>query len=82
MDKRVNDLLADILEMNPEELDKLDDNADLRTYSLNSLNAIEFIVGMEEILGIQVSNEDLLIENCSTKHKVEQLYNKYKKNIC
>ena len=80
MDKKIEDLLIEILEIDKVEFENLDDDDDLREHSLTSLNVIEFIVGIEEIMQVQVKDEDLLIDKCATKRKIRELINKYKEN--
>ena len=77
MDKRIEDAIINLLNISDSEFEKIGEDMDLREYSLNSLNAIGIIVEIEEILGVEVCMEDLVIENCSTKRKIEQLYQKY-----
>ena len=77
MNTKLKDALLDILEMEDVEFQQLEVTEDLRNYSFTSLNAIELIVEIEDILGVQVDNEDLLVEKLSTIEKIEEIYSKY-----
>jgi|GEM_PF-1707848 len=77
MNTKLKDSLLDILEMDDVEFQQLEANEDLRNYSFTSLNAIELIVEIEDILGVQFDNEDLLVEKLSTIEKIEEIYSKY-----
>ncbi|WP_281884480.1 acyl carrier protein [Paenibacillus sp. YYML68] len=51
----------------------LDQGADLRSEGLDSIKMIEFIVNLEVEFDIQIDDQDLLVENFSTVHKITTL---------
>lgn len=76
MDETVKSLLYKILQI--EEVTDLADDTDLRTVGLDSLTAVEIIVEIEDTLGVEIEDGDLMVEKVETISKITQLYEKYK----
>lgn len=60
-----------------EELEFLDDETYLSEFGLDSLKAIITIVKIEERLGVEFSDEDLIVENVETLKKLMSVIHKY-----
>ncbi|MBO5306003.1 MAG: HAD-IIIC family phosphatase [Clostridia bacterium] len=76
MDKeKIISLLADELEISAEELGACE--GELTDMGLTSLKFISFIVKLEEALGIEVLDSDLLFENFLTLEKIFETLKKY-----
>lgn len=73
----IRKVLAEILELSIEEVLKIGYKENLRGYSLNSLNSIQLVVRIEEIIGKEIDNADLLLEHWDTIQKIEILMKKY-----
>lgn len=62
--------LSKVLDKEASILEALDPDAPLSEYDLTSLNLIQFIVSIEEALGFEVRDSDLIYENFSTINKI------------
>lgn len=73
----VRRLIADVLKLSMDEVLKIKNNESLRNYSLNSLNSIELVVKIEEEMGIEIDDTDMLFENWDTIDRIVKLTNRY-----
>ncbi|MGB7606337.1 MAG: acyl carrier protein [Lutisporaceae bacterium] len=69
--------LAEVLGVDRQNLENIGENESLRLLGLNSIRAIEIIVRLEQEFDIEVSDEDLFIDNIDTLEKVKILIDKY-----
>jgi len=60
-----------------ENIKEIDDNADLSLYGMNSIEAIQLIVAIENEFNIEIDDEDLMIENINSVCKINDLIIKY-----
>ena len=70
-------LLAEALEILPEELEKYQSETPLTEIGLTSLKFISFIVKLEEVFDIEILDSDLLLENFLTTDKMFLTLQKY-----
>ena len=70
-------LLAEALEVLPEELEKYQSETPLTEIGLTSLKFISFIVKLEEVFDIEILDSDLLLENFLTTDKMFLTLQKY-----
>lgn len=75
MEKIIRDLISQIVELEKNVTDSIDLDTDLVEYGLNSLNAIELVVRLEEEFEIEVDDENLLIDNINTINKLMSIIN-------
>ena len=69
--------LSETLQKPLPQIQNLDPNTELTELGMTSLSFIAFIVKIEEALGIEVLDSDLIFENFSTLHKLFQTLAKY-----
>ena len=69
--------LSETLQKPLPQIQNLDPNTELIELGMTSLSFIAFIVKIEEALGIEVLDSDLIFENFSTLHKLFQTLAKY-----
>ena len=62
----VLEILAEVLEIPPEELAALSEDADLADKGMDSFRFIQFIVAAEDRLSIEIQDDDLLASNPET----------------
>lgn len=62
----VLEILAEVLEIPPEELAALPEDAELADKGMDSLRFIQFIVAAEDRLSIEIRDDDLLASNSET----------------
>lgn len=77
MKKIIIKILNETLKVEEGILEQFDENAELIDLGLDSLNAIEIIVILENTFNISVEDEDLLIDNINTISKLMTLVTKY-----
>ncbi|MDP4094930.1 MAG: acyl carrier protein [Bacillota bacterium] len=73
----IRNLLTVTLGISSQDMDKLGENDDLRSFGLNSISCIDLIVKLEEENGISISDEDLLIDNVCTINNIGNLLKRY-----
>lgn len=74
----VSDLVAKVLNMDINEVYKLNEEASLKEMGLSSLKAMELIVLMETELDVELDDEDLNLDKTDTIKALCGLYDKYK----
>jgi acyl carrier protein len=76
-------ILSRVLNLDYEIVSSLDDNESLRVISLNSIKAIQVIVMLEELIGVEFEEEDLNISKIDSINKILEMVIKYqsKENI-
>lgn len=77
MEEKVKQILGTVLELTPEQVEAIGVEDDLIALGLDSLNSIEVIVNLECEFGIQVDDEDLLMDNIASVHLLMELIEKY-----
>lgn len=77
MNEKIKKIIKNVLKLEIDQINSIDDDADLIMYGLDSLNAIEIIVNLENEFDIIVEDEDLLIENLSSINLLVKMINKY-----
>lgn len=77
MEEKVKEILGTVLELTPEQVEAIGVEDDLIALGLDSLNSIEVIVNLECEFGIQVDDEDLLLDNIASVHLLMELIEKY-----
>lgn len=75
----VREAVGSVLEI--ENISTISQEENLRNYGLDSLSAVEIIVSIEDILGVEMDDEDLLVEKVDSLLKIKQLYEKYKSRV-
>lgn len=73
MEEKIRSIIVNILELDNSAMDEISNGDDLCSHGLNSLNAIEMIVYLEEEFNVYISEEDLCIDNFNTIEKVIQM---------
>lgn len=71
-------IVAEVLSLDREETMNLSPETDLREFDLNSMSAVDLVVLLEQRFGIEVEEEDLLIDRLCTPAAIERLVMKYK----
>lgn len=76
MIEKLREILCEVLknEKNPSEILE---NTDLLELGLNSLNAIEMVVYLEDTFEIEISDEDLMLENLTSINMICDMLEKY-----
>lgn len=77
MVEKIYKIIEDVLKLTAEEIEKVTEDTDLIEVGMDSLNAIEVVVNIENEFDIQVEDEDLLLSNISTVRLLQELVNKY-----
>ncbi|HCW05376.1 MAG TPA: acyl carrier protein [Clostridium sp.] len=77
MEEKIKEILGTVLELTPEQIEAIGVEDDLIALGLDSLNSIEVIVNLECEFGIQVDDEDLLLDNIASVHLLMELIEKY-----
>lgn len=76
MEEIIKNIVTEILKLDNNDVNiSLED--DLTSFGLDSLNAIEIVVNLESEFDIQIDDDDLLIDNLSSIHKIMGLIDKY-----
>lgn len=73
----IKEILAKVLKLENAQLENLGNDDSLIDIGLNSLNAIEIIVNMEEAYDIMIDDEDLSVENLSSINQMCEMLKKY-----
>lgn len=76
MIERLRGILCEVLKIGKEPNEILEDT-DLLELGLNSLNAIEMIVYLEDAFEIEISDEDLMLENLSSINMICDMLRTY-----
>jgi acyl carrier protein len=71
-------ILSKILNMDHKVLLDLNEDESLRDYGLNSIRGIELIIRIEQEYGINIGDNDLIINSYDTINKIQDLVKKYK----
>lgn len=74
---QINSILSQILNIETEELNKLDVNDDLIGVGLTSIKAISLVTMIEQSYNIVLEDEEFFFENLNTIAKIERLISKY-----
>ena len=75
MEEIIKNIVTEILKLYNDDVNiSLED--DLTSFGLDSLNAIEIVVNLESEFDIQIDDDDLLIDNLSSIHKIMGLIDK------
>ncbi|MHB8062512.1 MAG: acyl carrier protein [Ruminiclostridium sp.] len=69
--------LSEALGIDFIELSNINADQDLRDWGMDSLKSIDVIVSLESEFGIEIEDEDLMVENFNTVEKMVKLINKY-----
>ncbi len=77
MDAILKEMVLKFLETDAQMAENIDENEDLSEYGFNSLRAMELVVNIEDEFGIELEDEDLLIDNLDTIAKLRILMRKY-----
>lgn len=77
MEEKLREIVARVLELSEDVAEKLDGDADLTELGLDSMTCVEVVVNLEDEFGIEVGEEDLLVENMSTIARLKELVEKY-----
>ena len=76
MIERLRGIICEVLKIGKDPNEILED-ADLLELGLNSLNAIEMVVYLEDTFEIEISDEDLMLENFSSIDKICDMLRNY-----
>ncbi|MGG4146478.1 phosphopantetheine-binding protein [Paenibacillus algorifonticola] len=76
--EHIVNILAKQLNLEPELLVALGEDADLTEQYLSSVLVVELVVELEQYFDLMIDDEDLLTENVSTMRKIGELISKYK----
>lgn len=79
MDKLYYRILNRVLELDKDEIKKMDDDAQLAEYGLTSLKAVEVLVMIEEELNIRIEAEDINGIQNMTLGSIKKIIKKYSK---
>ncbi|MCG8501291.1 MAG: acyl carrier protein [Firmicutes bacterium] len=77
MDAILKEMVLKFLETDAQMAENIDENEDLSEYGFNSLRAMELVVNIEDEFGIELEDEDLLIDNLDTIAKLRIVVRKY-----
>lgn len=70
MSSNIIEIISEVLKCDVSLIGESDDLIEL---GLDSLKAIELVVGLEEAFDIMIDEEDLLIENLSTVTDIQEM---------
>lgn len=79
MDKLYYRILNRVLELDKDEIKKMDDDTQLAEYGLTSLKAVEVLVMIEEELNIRIEAEDINGIQNMTLGSIKKIIKKYSK---
>lgn len=77
MENKIKEILGMVLKLDSSQLENIGNDDSLTEIGLNSLNAIEIIVNLEDMYNIMIDDEDLSIENLSSINQMCELIKKY-----
>ena len=75
--EKIKKILHENTFVDMEILNELDNDTDLTTLGLDSINVVYVIGDLEETFGIIFAPEDLLLDNLSTYNKIISLIQRY-----
>lgn len=79
MEKQIISIVSEVLEIDEDELINYDRNEMLNiAYDFNSIQAIQLIVRLEELLNVTIDDDDLLMSTVNTLNNIFKLVDKYK----
>jgi acyl carrier protein len=73
----IKNILAEVSNINKEELEILTVDSDLRNIGIDSLTSIELVVKLEEQFSISINDDDLSIDNVCSIKNIMELVKKY-----
>lgn len=73
----VVECIANALERSPAEVAELDEEMPLAEQGMDSIRFIQMIVLLEETLGIEILDSDLLLEKFKSKKSIFETLEKY-----
>ena len=76
INEQVKDILNEVLKFEIDTSNILEQTS-LLEMGLNSLNAIEMVVYLEDAFSIEIKDEDLMIENMSSIKQICDLLKRY-----
>lgn len=76
MIEKLREILCEVLK-NEKDPSEILENTDLLELGLNSLNAIEMVVYLEDTFEIEISDEDLMLENLSSINMICDMLKNY-----
>lgn len=77
MEERIKEIVTTVLELSEDVAETIDEDTDLQELGLDSMTCVEVVVNLEDEFGIEVDEEDLLVENMATIALLERLVEKY-----
>lgn len=77
MNEKIIEILVNVLKLEGDS-QMIGEDDDLIEIGLNSLNAIEIVVNLENEFDIQVDDDDLLIDNLASVKLLRELIERYK----
>ena len=76
MNEKIRTIFSEILKVE-KDIYNIPNDANLIELGLNSLNAIEMVVYLEDTFGIEIRDEDLMIDNMSSINQICELLKRY-----
>lgn len=76
MVEKIKDILVEVLK-DKADIEKITGDTNLIELGLNSLNAIEMVVYLEDTFGIEINDEDLMLDNLSSIKMICNLIKHY-----
>lgn len=76
MNEKIRTIFSEILKFE-KDIYNIPNDANLIELGLNSLNAIEMVVYLEDTFGIEIRDEDLMIDNMSSINQICELLKRY-----
>lgn len=77
MNEKIIEILVNVLKLEGDS-QMIGEDDDLIEIGLNSLNAIEIVVNLENEFDVQVDDDDLLIDNLASVKLLRELIERYK----
>lgn len=77
MKEKLIEIVSSVLELPEETVSTLNEDTNLMELGLDSLACVEIVVNLEEEFGIEIAEEDLIVENMSSINRIINLINKY-----
>lgn len=76
MNEKIRTIFSETLKFE-KDIYNIPNDANLIELGLNSLNAIEMVVYLEDTFGIEIRDEDLMIDNMSSINQICELLKRY-----
>ena len=76
MNEKIRTIFSEILKFE-KDIYNIPNDANLIELGLNSVNAIEMVVYLEDTFGIEIRDEDLMIDNMSSINQICELLKRY-----